>query len=162
LVIGGFGLDPKTGRWDEKARLWDARTGQERLVLTGGWPGDRAGLVRAVAFSPDGTRLVVDAARGVRVYDAHTGRALPAPGSVGGTARVGDASTGQPLFGRKGVGGRVRGLVFSPDGTRLVTAAGSVRVWGAHTGQARGEFKGAGEAYVAFSPDGTRLATAGG
>jgi WD40 repeat protein len=41
-----------SGGWDKTVRIWDARTGQE-LLLLGGQGGD----VYSVAFSPDGTQL---------------------------------------------------------------------------------------------------------
>src|SRR5262249_46029542 len=66
-----------------------------------------------------------------------------------------------------------RSVAFSPDGRRLVTAAGwrsvtadlidrAVRVWDAETGQELGSLKGHALAVssVAFSPDGSRLASA--
>jgi WD40 repeat protein len=112
------------------------------------------GRVRAVAFSPDGTRLVTG------------GYTLPKPLSEVRFWRVRfwDASSGQLLLeiARDEVDfGMVTAVAFSPDGTRLATDGNAVRVWDAASGQrlleiARGE---AGRVRaVAFSPDGTRLA----
>jgi WD40 repeat protein len=42
----------------EKARLWDATTGQEILSLPGPDMGDGSGGMRFVTFSPDGSRIV--------------------------------------------------------------------------------------------------------
>ena len=71
---------------------------------------DHDGRVRAVVFSPDGTRV--------------------GTASVDGSARVFDAATGIELA-RLDHGGDVYGVVFSPDGTRVATAAGdgSARVF---------------------------------
>ncbi len=54
-----------TGGLDGTARVWDATTGEQRLVLAG-----TAGLVANVAFSPDGTRLLTGGGDGsARVWD---------------------------------------------------------------------------------------------
>jgi WD40 repeat protein len=86
----------------------------ERRTLSG-----HTDAVLAVAFSPDGRRLVT--------------------ASRDGTARVWDTSTGQTLFVLKGFGGPVTLAAFSPDGGRILTLAPrpdrSVVVWDAATGQ---------------------------
>ena len=76
---------------------------------------DHDGRVRAVAFSPDGTRV--------------------ATGSVDRSARVFDAATGVQLA-RLDHDGDVNAVVFSPDGTRVATGSGdgSARVFDAATG----------------------------
>ena len=52
------------------AKVWDASDGRELLVLEG-----HAAMVRHVAFSPDGSRLLTqDSGRTVKVWDASTGR----------------------------------------------------------------------------------------
>jgi hypothetical protein len=76
--------------------VWDATTGKELLIV------NHTGLVRRVAFSPDGTRL--------------------ATASSDKTARVWDATTSQALLTVNHTG-LVRGVAFSPDGTRLATAS---------------------------------------
>lgn len=104
--------------------------------------------VIAVAFSPDGTRLVSGSHDGtLRLWDAQTG--LP---------------SGAPIQGHRD---RVRSVAFSPDGTRLFSGGedGTLRLWDAQTGQPIGApFKGhEGRVWsVAFSPDGTRLLSSGG
>jgi hypothetical protein len=55
-----------TASWDKTARLWDARTGEELLVLKG-----HTDEVHAVCFSPDGTRLATASADNTaRLWDA--------------------------------------------------------------------------------------------
>ena len=118
--------------------------------------------VDALAFSPDGRRLVT--------------------GSLGGNVDVWEARTGRQLDSLSGNLGQVLDLAFSPDGNRVATSStdGTVRLWDARTGQqfltlARGVagevgakskfcFRRNRSAYLgvggklAFSPDGTRLA----
>ena len=54
---------------DETARVWEADTGRETVVLAG-----HRGTDTDVAFVPDGTLIVTGASNGdVRVWDAATG-----------------------------------------------------------------------------------------
>jgi WD40 repeat protein/serine/threonine protein kinase len=100
--------------------------------------------VWSVAFSPDGTRL--------------------ASGSLDGTVKVWDATSGKLIRTLRGHEGGIRSVAFSPDGTRLASASldKTVKVWNATTGRETLTFKEhtAGLWTVAFSPDGTRLASA--
>jgi WD40 repeat protein len=110
--------------------------------------------VTGVAFSPDGSRLA-SAGGGLNSWGQ------PLPGEV----KVWDAAKGREILTLTGHTGRVTGVAFSPDGTRLAGASDdqTVRVWDAakgreiltltgHTGRVTS---------VAFSPDGSRLASAG-
>jgi len=103
-----------------------------------------SGGVRNAQFSPDGKRIVT--------------------ASDGGTARVWDAASGQPLTKPLTHGRWVRWAQFSPDGKRVVTASfdRTARVWDAQTGQPLTEPLSHSDAVVfaQFSPDGKRVATA--
>ncbi|MGH3933886.1 MAG: WD40 repeat domain-containing protein, partial [Pseudonocardiaceae bacterium] len=103
------------------------------------------GGVRAVAWSPDSTRL--------------------ASAGYGGEVRVWDAATGTPQATLTGHTGGVNAVAWSPDGTRLASAGygGEVRVWDAATGTPQATLTGHTLAVfaVAWSPDSTRLASAG-
>jgi WD40 repeat protein/predicted Ser/Thr protein kinase len=124
-----------SGGWDKKIRLWDAATGEECATLT------HPGIVAALAFTPDGTRLV-------------------SGGDLNGELLVWDPATGQ-VQGRVAAGKGVRSLAVSPDGTRI--AAGSYDLKAGWTMSisdiATGQEIGTGEGIpFAFSPDGKWLA----
>jgi WD40 repeat protein len=99
--------------WDGRSiYVWDHPSGRELCTL----PTDA--LVRALAFSPDGTRVA--AACGDH------------------TVRIWDILTGQLVFTLRGHGGPVEGVAFSPDGHRLASGGaaaggegGEVRIWDA-------------------------------
>jgi WD40 repeat protein len=179
LLTGGIG--------DPPALLWDGSTGRRLRVLAA--PAD----VSDARFSPDGRRIVLAPQEGgvAPVVDAATGRVILElrPGAdfvpstawspdgraiafaVDDTAAMLDAETGElirtfvhtvgnPFFAWVGR------VAFTPDGSRLVTAAGdgTVRVWNvatgevvlesaAHTGTERSIYG------LAVSRDGRRLAT---
>jgi WD40 repeat protein/tetratricopeptide (TPR) repeat protein len=145
----GFGrsnpFDP-LGRRDAggQAHLWDAATGN----LLGFLP--HANAVLAVAFSPDGRRVLT--------------------GSADQTARLWDAATGRPLGKPLAHDGLVVAVAFSPDGRTILTCSqrfatrGDVQLWNADTGQALGQPLEHPRPVLAaaFSPDGRTIATGSG
>ncbi len=124
---------------DGTARVWDAATGRQVLLLSG-----HTSWVYRAAFSPDATRIVT------------------AGGD--GTARVWDAITGKPLYTLSGHTDAIYSVAFSPDGTRIVTASNdrTARVWDATSGQSLLVLRGHRDVVhdAVFSPDGTRVVTA--
>jgi WD40 repeat protein/predicted Ser/Thr protein kinase len=126
-----------SGDWKHTVRLWDAATGEVCATL----PHPDPGIVRALAFTPDGTRLV-------------------SGGDLGGELLVWDLSTGR-------IQGRVRSrtsvgpVAVSPDGARIAAGPYDLKVeltmsiWDVATGRIIGT--GAGTPY-AFSPNGKWLA----
>ena len=100
--------------------------------------------VRALAFSPDGKRVVT--------------------GGDDGLVKIWDAADGRELLSFRGRGG-ISGIAFSPDGRRVATANPdkTATLWNASTGEEALSFHGHEHSYVtsvAFSADGARLATA--
>jgi len=87
---------------DRVARLWDAATGKELVVLRG----HKSKVVSAV-FSPDGKRLVT--------------------ASLDGTARVWDVATGKEVAATEATECCLRGAIFSSDGLRVLTATSEWR-----------------------------------
>jgi uncharacterized protein YkuJ len=103
------------------------------------------GWVAAVAFSPDGERLVA--------------------GGADKVARGFDAKSGRPLVSFKGHEDSITSVSFHPDGKLLATGGNDriAAIWDARSGELRHKLVGHKGAVlsVAFSPDKTTLATAG-
>ena len=95
----------------------------------------------AVAFSPDGRRIV--------------------SGSSDKSVRVWDSSTGQVQNVLEGHTHSVQSVAFSPDGRRIVSGSldKSVRVWDSSTGKVQNVLESHMDSVdsVAFSPDGRRI-----
>jgi WD40 repeat protein len=143
--------------------------------------------IRAVSWSPDGTRIATAGSNGaVRVWSVVAGRTTAdlagqpatvwtvawspdgtriATGDHGGRVVVWDPDTGRATATLAVPAGPACAVAWSPDGGRLAVGGGdgAAGVWdpdtGAHTGVDAGHL-GRVRA-LAWSPDGTRLASAG-
>jgi len=171
---------------DDTAVLWDVATGAEIRTFYG-----HAAGVMSAAFSPSGREIVTGSQDGtVRIWETATGKEVrridgkntvltvsysPDGGSIvagssGNEVREWDAATGRQLLSFEAAQGaparnvletRVA-VVFSPDGTKLLTGAKMLaQLWDARTGRELQRF--VGHTYpirsVAFSPDGRRVLT---
>ncbi len=83
---------------DQTARLWDARTGRQLLLIT-----NAADQLSSAALSPDGARVVTS--------------------SLDGAARIWDATDGRLLHTLTGHLASARSAQFSSDGRRVVTTS---------------------------------------
>ena len=146
-----------TGSDDNTARLWDTTTGALLATLSG-----HSSSVSNVTFSPDGSRVLTASwDNTARLWNAWTGDPLGTFGtdtpfhmgsglvsawfradgsrivtaSMDKTARVWDARTGERLAELDHTD-FVFSAVFSPDGSRVVTASSeTARIWDARTGK---------------------------
>ncbi|MCX4762323.1 CHAT domain-containing protein [Streptomyces sp. NBC_01275] len=113
-------------------------TGGERLNIRTGIMGDKSGPY-ALAFSPDGARLVSNVRTGGTIWNAFTGKKIfQVPANKGVTAAA-----------------------FSPNGTLLATGAyDSIHIWDANTGKKIFWQPQRSVRSISFSPDGNQLAVA--
>ncbi len=141
---------------DTGIKLWNYLSGEERARFDG-----HNNLIKTLAFSPDGSRLVSgdgDLLRGeereIRLWDVATGReiyafrghtdaiyslafapngAYLASASQDKTIKLWDLDRGQDALTLRGHGDTVRAVAFSPDGCRLASASadGTVKLWDA-------------------------------
>ncbi len=144
--------------------------------------------VFAIAFSPDGQRIVSANNETLQLRDAASGEPIGAPlkghtkivwcvafspdgrrivsGSTDMTLRLWDATTGEPIGAPlQGHRDGVLSVDFSPDGRRIVSGSTdmTLRLWDATTGESIGPPVGAHTSAVtsvAFSPDGRRIVSA--
>jgi WD40 repeat protein/DNA-binding SARP family transcriptional activator len=174
-----------TASADGSARIFDAKTGRQLVVISGRHCVRRhLCRVNRAVFSPDGRRLATtgqDAT--VRIFDAATGRQLRvlrghAPGGLGtypvawspdgarllsmatdGT-RIWDARTGRQLLAIPTTGGPGWYAAWSPDGRQVLTESGiGPVVWDASSGKRLRTLEtSAASGDMQFSRDGSRLA----
>jgi WD40 repeat protein/class 3 adenylate cyclase len=162
-------------------RVFRVSTGQEVAVVEGS-------LFLFGSFSPNGRRLVTEAADGgVRVFDVAARRTVrivkPGPqaarnatlsrdgtrlltGHSDGSAYIWDVRTGRRLQDLSGHEGAIIAVSFSPDGKLALTSSedSTARLWDAATGRVLAVLAGHGGPVptAMFTPDGRSVVTASG
>lgn len=164
---------------DGTARVWDANTFEEILILEG-----HNDWVSRASWSPDGRYIATSSRDGtVGIWQADSGEQVAkllhedwvfeanwspsgdriATGSHDRTIRIWEAGSWVEILLIDGHDDFVEVARWSPDGTRLASASGdgTVRVWDANTGEELIVFEGHEDAVidVAWSPNGRRLAS---
>jgi WD40 repeat protein len=183
----GTKLITTAGKWNKEKMQWigeinlyDAKIGKLLATIKG-----HSEAIKAVALSPDGTRLVTASDDGTaKLWDltgkelftlnGHTAAVIAvacdpsgkliATGSEDKTVKVWNAETGKEERTLKGPSRFVSCVAFSPDAKYLAAGSwdGTVTLWDADTGKEVSVLKAdEGVLTVAFSPDSTKLATGG-
>ncbi|KAA3661453.1 MAG: helix-turn-helix domain-containing protein [Chloroflexi bacterium] len=142
-----------TASSDGTAKVWDAETGEELLLLAGHTVG-----LHSLAYSPNGSMIATSSdntENTVKVWDAETGaeiytlqvedRAwalafspdsqLLAAGGGGGFANLWDLNSGTELYALPSQLGTIGTILFTPDGKQFITSGGgNTRLWDVETG----------------------------
>lgn len=136
-----------TGGIDGILKIWDLTPSHEVLTLY-----QPVGNTSWFALRSDGERLVMTG------EDPALPEVWQLPKSMGSAANSDLAKRLVTLTGHTDL---VRGLAFSPDGSRIATGSfdGTAKIWDAQTGKELLHLGHEGIGWVAFSPDGSRLAT---
>ena len=166
---------------------WCSSSTSRPARSSGAAAGMSTGLIRDLAFSPDGQTLATaDNTSTITIWDSRTGAAQRqlrghnrlvsylafspdgtklASASWDSTVVVWDLAGSRAMTRLQGHMRSVLCVAFSPDGRRLATSSEdqTVRLWDVETGQEVLTLHGHTDIVptVAFSPDGNRLATAG-
>lgn len=165
-----------------EARLWDVKTGQEKMGFS------PHGAVASASFSPDGKMIVTGSwDNSAKVWDTQTGQVIRKlegghtsfintatfspdgqtilTASDDGTAKLWSVETGTVMRSLVGHTDRVRSAAYSENGEFIVTTSSDMtaRLWVARTGEFVREFRGHEFAVLCagFSKDGQWLVTGG-
>ena len=166
---------------DETVKLWSIPTGENIATFTD------TELSESVAFSPDGTLLAAGSGNNrpgkITLWDIATQTIIAtfrgdmsgvlslafsphgttlASGSYDGKVKVWDVRTGQDTTLAEHAGAVVS-VVYSPDGTTIISAGGSddntIKVWDVATGNRIRTIRTSALVSMTLSPDGAQIAT---
>jgi len=184
------------GTSEHALRITDPATGavQDTPVVVTYYPawevrrfGEVNGEAYAVAFSPDGSRVLAGTRSNVvKLWDAATGEVvrtfsghkdwvndvafspdgtMVVSGSKDRTLKLWDVESGSDLRTLAGHKGWVNGVAFSPDGSKVASVSDdqTVKIWDVATGEQLASLTGHKDwiLAVAFSADGTLVASGG-
>jgi WD40 repeat protein len=142
------GRQALSGSDDQTLRLWEVKTGKEIRQFKG-----HSSTIWSVAFSPDGRHVL----SGSGAIDGVEKRAIDC------AARFWEVKTGKEIAQFKCFN-RVRGVAFSADGRRALTASDyRIRLWDVTAKKELSHIEPIGGCCqgVAFAPDGSQAACAG-
>ncbi len=190
-----IGLEPLPELYDqsdcrETVMLWDVASGRELRLLEGDLPGrEGPGVVRSVAFSPDGLWLASGPQAGdIKLWDVATGARMRtlaskhepieaiafspdgwtlASGSESGAIAFWDLGSERKPYRRpykdNAAGNKVTAVAFSPDGIGLASGAadGTITLWDRWSGRELHVIAAHAEPIwsLAFAPDSVTLAS---
>ena len=142
------------GRWlvsgtiEGEIRMWDVATGEALTVFAEPMEQENLGAIGALAFSPDRALLAAGTHGYIHLWDVHTGHKRSSIHTV-------------HKRGRTTFHDRPGSLVFSPDGTILVSGqnSGTIQLWDVKTGDRIAALDGHAQQVetLKFSPDGEML-----
>ncbi len=149
LAVAPDGRQFATSGQEKVWKLWSV-TSNQRLAPRATIAADQP-QIRTIAYSPDGSKLVV--------AGGDFAKANPATS----VARVWDPGSGKPLVLLRGHSRGISSAVFSPDGTTIATGSwdATIRLWNAATGAEVSRLAPGSVTYLTFTPDGTALVSAG-
>jgi RNA polymerase sigma factor (sigma-70 family) len=134
LAVSADGKFLAVCRWDPTIELWDLTSGKQTVVVGEHFRSDNvsAWTRPALAYSPDGTRLVCSLGSAtLRQFQADMGKEIPAPDAGGGSQASGNSAHRWPVW----------ALALSGDGQSLCSYSpgNPARYWDWRTGRQTGQ-----------------------